>query len=176
MLAPQILLLLAANLAVAYTLENSATCGEGLQRICYGVSGGMSQDLDPEDVQYVADYLRYLSDQNEGAAKFWNMPKSIDCAEWGLPVPSGLTVLALAKHVDPRIDSSILYEDLAAAIDGGLDGPVRDQEKLVGCGKNGGQIGVQADLANSLYYTKEYNESKAKPEGIIIKLVHAPLA
>lgn len=83
------------------------------------VSGGESQQLDLEDIQYIADSLRYISDNNQGAAKFWNMPKAIDCAEWSLPVSCDCTVLALAKYINPRLDSGILYEDLAATIDGG---------------------------------------------------------
>lgn len=178
MVKPSYLIPLAAGFAVAHSLIHArAACGEGANKICYGVSGGQPQQLDPEDIQYVADYLRYIGQNNNGAAKFWNMPKAIDCAEWSLPVPDAGTVLALAKHINARVSSSILYEDLAAAIDGG-EGASNEQKKaaLAGCGANGGQLGVKANVTNKLYQTDEYKKSGAKPEGIVIKLVKAPKA
>ncbi|KAJ3491211.1 hypothetical protein NLG97_g5634 [Lecanicillium saksenae] len=151
-------------------------CGETGQKIRYGHNGGESQHVDLEDVKYVADVLRYISDNNQGPAKFWNMPKAIgDCAEWSLPVPDSGTVLALAKHISPRTNSSILYEDLARAIDGGASAtPDEAKKALYGCGTNGGQMGVTANLSNPLYNTPDYKNSGAKPEGIIIKIVRAP--
>ncbi|KAF1731024.1 hypothetical protein CRV24_009096 [Beauveria bassiana] len=174
MLLPTIAGFAVVSLASASAIFPRAACGEGAQKICYGVSGGQSQDLDPEDVQYVAQYLRYLNDQNSGKDKFWTMPKAIDCAEWSLPVPNAGTVLALAKHINNRELSSILYEDLATAIDGGKNAPDKGKNELLGCGKNGGQMGVTANTSNPLYNTAEYKSSGAKPNGIIIKLVKAP--
>ncbi|KAM0739291.1 hypothetical protein ACQRIT_007028 [Beauveria bassiana] len=147
------------SLASASAIFPRAACGEGAQKICYG---------------YVAQYLRYLNDQNSGKDKFWTMPKAIDCAEWSLPVPNAGTVLALAKHINNRELSSILYEDLATAIDGGKNAPDKGKNELLGCGKNGGQMGVTANTSNPLYNTAEYKSSGAKPNGIIIKLVKAP--
>jgi hypothetical protein len=123
----------------------------------------------------VAGYLRFISEGNEGAAKFWTMPEAKDCAEWTLPVPGAGTVLALAKHIDPGIRSSILYQDLARAIDGGQDATEPEMNKsLLGCGTHGGQYGVIANLSDPLYHTDEYKDSGAKPEGILVKLVNAP--
>lgn len=156
--------LLAASLCAASALDTRAECDEGPQRVCYA---NASQDLRPEDVKYVADYLRYLGDA--GAAKFLTMPQAADCAEWTLPVPShGGTVLALAKHIDPNITSSVLYEDLAATVAGGGQGD------LLGCGRDGGQMEAKANLENPLYGSDGYRKSGAKPEGILVKLVHAP--
>ncbi|CEJ81139.1 hypothetical protein VHEMI01284 [[Torrubiella] hemipterigena] len=86
----------------------------------------------------------------------------------------GGSVLAVAKHVNARVKSSILYEDVATAIDGGRDAKDAGANELLGCGKNGGQMGVAANLTNPLYSTKAHKDSGAKPEGIIIKLVKAP--
>ncbi|KAG6001333.1 hypothetical protein E4U21_004431 [Claviceps maximensis] len=172
-------MLSAATLAAATTnkLDTRGACGAGPNKVCYGLDGGESQNLDPEDVQYVADYLRYIGDNNQGAAKFWTMPKAIDCAEWSLPVPGAGTVLALAEHVNARISSSILYEDLASTIDGGKGASVdAKMAALAGCGANGGQLGVKVDKANPLYNTVEYRQSGAIPDGIIVKLVKAPPA
>lgn len=174
MLYNSILGLAAISMASASAILPRAGCGEGEQKICYGVHGGQSQDVDPEDVQYVAEYLRSLGKDNEGMDKFWTMPKSIDCAEWSLPVYNAGTVLALAKHTNNRVQSSILYEDLAAAIDGGKNSADKGQNELMGCGKKGGQMGVKANTSNPLYSSDEYKKTGSKPEGIVIKIVKAP--
>lgn len=85
--------------------------------------------------------------------------------------PDGGSLLTLAKHIDARIKSSILYEDLATAIDGGKDAKDAGAKEPLGCGKNGGQMGVTTNLTNPLYSTKAYKDSGAKSEGIIMKLV-----
>lgn len=172
-----LVLSLAALAAASPLLEARGQCGEGPTRVCYGVDGGESQDLNEEDIAYVAEYLRYIGDSNSGAGKFWTMPKEKigECSEWTLPIDDGGSVLALAKHISPRITSSILYEDLAAAIDGGKDAtPEQKKAALAGCGTHGGQYGATANTANPLYSSDEYKKSGAKPEGIIIKLVKAP--
>lgn len=69
-------------------------------------------------------------------------------------------------------NSSILYEDIANAIDGGANTPAdKKNDFLIGCGTNGGQVRVKANLNNPLYSTPEYKASGAKPEDIILKLV-----
>ncbi|KAM3520680.1 hypothetical protein NHJ13051_006716 [Beauveria bassiana] len=163
---------LTTGLGAASALTRHAVCSEGPKLICYGendntvAEAGGSQGLDPEDVRYVAAYLRWLGEANEGAAKFWTMARADDCAEWTLPVPNGGKVLALAKHTSPWLTSSVLYEDMATAIDG--------DKGLLRCGKQGGQVGVVANLKNPMYNTEEYKKSGAKPEGILLKLVKAP--
>lgn len=107
---------------------------------------------------------------------FGTCPRAIDCAEWTLPIENGGTLLALAKHISARVKSSILYEDLAAAIDGGLDAPDGGKKELLGCGKNGSMMGVTANLENPLYSTDSYKEGNAKPGGILVRLVEAPAA
>ncbi|KAJ3475542.1 hypothetical protein NLG97_g9421 [Lecanicillium saksenae] len=167
-------LLLSAGLAASSPLDARDPCGEGPARVCYGINGGTPQNLDVEDVKYVADYLRYLGANGSGSGKFWTMPKAVDCAEWTLPVQDGGSVLALAKHISARTLSSVLYEDLAAAIDGGVGAADGGKNELLGCGANGGMMGVRANLTNPLYSTDAYKKSGAKPDGILIKLVKAP--
>ena len=152
-----------------------AACGEKANRVCFGVDGGTSQDIDPSDLQYAADFLRYMIQDDPGA--LWTMPGGgFDCDEWMLPVEGAGTVLALAKHISPRINSSVLYTDIAATIDGGGE-QASDQdrkESLLGaCGMHGGMVGVKANMSNPAYNSAEYKNSKAKPEGIIIKIVKA---
>lgn len=62
------------SLAVAATasplLVARGQCGEGTAPVCYGVEGGESQNINPDDIQYIADYLRYLDEENSGSNKF----------------------------------------------------------------------------------------------------------
>lgn len=152
------------------------SCGEKANRVCFGLDGGTSQGIDPSDLQYVADALRYMAQDNP--ATLWTMPGSgFDCAEWTLPIEGAGTVLALAKHITPRINSSVLYTDIATTIDGGGE-HASDQdrkESLLGaCGIHGGMVGVRVNASDPAYSSAEYKNSKAKPEGIIIKIVKAP--
>ncbi|ATY66149.1 hypothetical protein A9K55_001781 [Cordyceps militaris] len=160
------LLLLAGRLSTASVLSPHSICSESAKRICYEDDGGESQGLDRAHVQYVADYLRFLG--RSGDTPFWTMPREEagGCGEWTLPVPGAAPVLPLAKHTSPWLASSVLYEDLAAAVDG--DGG------LLACGEAGGQVGVVANVTNPLYDGEEYKKTGAKPEGILMKLVRAP--
>jgi hypothetical protein len=146
--------------------------------VCYGRDGGTAQNLDPEEISYVPGYLRYLASESATPA-MWTMPTEFDCVEWTLPVPGGGTVLALAKHITPRINSSVTYEDLARTIDGGGEGASEADIKaslLGACGSSGGMVGVKVDANAPAYHTPEYLASKARPEGIIVKLVRNPEA
>lgn len=95
------------------------------------------------------------------------MPKGFDCPEWGLPVDGAVSRPPAGQAHNPRYPTSVLYEDLAAAID-------QLTPNVGSCGKNGGQIGVVANTSNPLYNTDEYKKSSAKPDGIVLKLVKAP--
>ncbi|KAL8305852.1 hypothetical protein RB597_003467 [Gaeumannomyces tritici] len=155
-------------------LSKRMACGETASLVCYGVAGGTPQNLDPEDIEYAASYLRHLADTNNNP--IWNMPTEFDCSEWTLPLFGTGTVLALAKHINPRTNSGITYYDLARTFDGGEDA-TEDQRKkslLGACGKNGGQLGVIVDESNPAYSSAEYVAAKMKPKDIIIKLVRDP--
>ncbi|CEJ81477.1 hypothetical protein VHEMI01599 [[Torrubiella] hemipterigena] len=163
---------LAACVAAKFNVP-SAACDEDNRKICYGKDGGVSQDLTLDDVQYVADHLRYLA--QTGQQLFFNMPKSDTCGEWALPVPRSGSVLALAKHIAPRVNSTVLLEDLARAVDGGENAKEEQRAKaLIGCGKNGGQVAVTPSGKDARYESDWYKASGAEPRGIIIKLVKAP--
>ena len=116
----QLCYLIAASLVAASPLlESRDSCSEGTQLICYGVSGGQSQGVSPDDVAYAASYLRYLGQNNNGTAAFLTMPAGSNCGDWTLPIDGAGTVLGLAKHVIPIANSSVLYTDIANTIDGG---------------------------------------------------------
>jgi hypothetical protein len=159
----------AAN-AARVSLQPRALYGETASLVCFGKDGGEAQDILVEDLQYVADYLRYIDAQHEdeGGAMWW-MPPAVDCAEWTLPIDGSGSVLALAKHITPRVNSSVLFSDMADTINGRADG-----KNLISCGTGGGMMGVKADLTKPAYSTEEYKASKASPEGILLKIVKMP--
>jgi hypothetical protein len=104
------------------------------------------------------------------------MPSGFDCAEWTVEVPDAGSVLLIAKHINPRMVSSVLFTDMANTLDGGVD--ASDEAKknaLIDCGTGGGMAGVKTDPSDPAYSTDAYKASKAKPEGIILKVVKAPV-
>lgn len=150
-------------------------CGEKADRVCFGVNGGTSQGVTLDDVQYVADYLRFIAEDSPTPA-LWTMPApDLGCAEWTIPIEAG-SVLALAKHISPRVNSSVLYTDIANTIDGGVNASDKEKkESLLGaCGTHGGMVGVKVNKTDPAYSSAEYKKLNAKPEGIIIKIVMAP--
>ncbi|KAM0326098.1 hypothetical protein ACHAQA_006691 [Verticillium albo-atrum] len=156
-------------------LQTRQSCVEGKTKICYGVSGGVSQGLDVEELEYLASYLRFVGQSNSGLNAFYHMPTATTCQEWAIPLPDGATTLVLAKHVSPFVKSSVLYEDIASTIDGGEEATSAQRSKaLIGCAKNGGQMGVAVNTANAAYKSAEFKASKAKADGIVIKLVKLP--
>jgi len=149
-------------------------CGEGFQRVCYGPDSGTSQNLDPEDIQYVASYLRFQADGKE-TSPIWNMPSEFQCSEWSIEIPGTGTVLALVKHINPRTNSGLSFNDLARTIDGRPDATDEQRAKSLwgGCKTNGGQLGVIVDLKDPAYNTTDYIAKKMKPADLIVKLVRA---
>jgi hypothetical protein len=150
------------------------SCGETADRVCFGTNGGTAQDIAVDDIQYAANYLRFLADNN--ANPLWTMPPEVDCSEWSLPVADAGTVLVLAKHIRPRTNSSVTYYDLARTIDGGANAtPAQLAASLLGsCGAEGGMMGVTINATDPAYYTAAYLASGAKPQDLIVKLVRAP--
>ncbi|RKU47839.1 hypothetical protein DL546_008112 [Coniochaeta pulveracea] len=136
------------------------SCFEGTSLVCYGVSGGQSQNVDVEDVQYAADLLRYEG-QSADPPGFWTFPakpRSVGCDEWTV-LTTG-TVMVLAKHTDNAINSSVLLEDIATTIDGGATATAQDQQKaIIGCAAHGGQLVVKVDTKNPAYGSDAYKAS-----------------
>ena len=92
-------ILAAASTAAAATIERRA-CGETAKRVCFGRDGGVSQNIDVEDLQWVADLLRYEGKKAKGeAGEFYTMPSGLECQEWGIDVAGAGTVYVLAKHI-----------------------------------------------------------------------------
>jgi hypothetical protein len=97
-----------------------------------------------------------------------------DCEEWSL-LDEG-TVLMLAKHNEPRVDSKVLWEDIANAIDGGEGATDAQKQKslLGGCGTYGGQLGVKVNTTNPAYATDDFKSGNVTNKGILIKIVRKP--
>ncbi|KXJ94906.1 hypothetical protein Micbo1qcDRAFT_173663 [Microdochium bolleyi] len=164
-----------ASPAAPALLQSRQSCVEGKNKICYGVSGGMSQQLDIEELEYLASYLRFVGQSNSGMSSFYQMPTGSSCQEWAIPLPEGATILILAKHVSPFVKSAVLYEDIASTIDGGESATdTQRSAALLGCAVNGGQMGVAVNTNNAAYTSTDFKASKAKADGIIIKLVKVP--
>ncbi|KAK7432070.1 hypothetical protein QQZ08_001360 [Neonectria magnoliae] len=158
--------------AFAATGAVSAEChGEKPTLHCYNGPDDNPQDLTVEDITYIGNYLRAYGLEVEGGRYFTMTAKHApDCAEWVLFTHG--SVIALAKHIDPKKDSSVLFEDIANTIDGGQQ---RDEvgPALIQCLADGGSAGVIFNGSNSAYEGKEYRENGYTPEGILIKLVNA---
>ena len=151
-------------------------CGETAAKVCFGRDGGEDQKLNADDIEYATTFLRIMG-ENEGMAAMYHMPTpDFGCAEWLIEIPNGGDLLVLAKHYNGRVNSTIHFNDIANAIDGGGPDGTADMKKnsLADCGTSGGMIGVKTDAANPVYNTPEYKAAKVKPEGILIKLVKKP--
>ncbi len=151
------------------TRTTEADCNDTDRHICYGDPDGTSQNLDVDDIAYAGLYLR----QQDGLL---TRSASADCGDWTMYQIG--TVMVLSKHLNPRINSSVAYADVAYTIDGGGDGSnISDADKkktLLGCGTHGGQTAVIVNSSNPLYATDDYKNGHNSPKGIIIKLVRAP--
>lgn len=173
MVGPTTLLVSLIGLAAASPLTEShqkRACGETGELVCYT----QSQKLKKADIKYAASYLRYLASNSDTG--LWTMPSGFGCEEWRLPLFGAETVLGLAKHINPRTNSSVAFTDIARTLDGG-ENPTEEQgaNSLLGkCGVKGGQVRVKVTQKNPAYHTPEYIESGAKPKDIIIKLVRDP--
>jgi hypothetical protein len=99
------------------------------------------------------------------------------CEEWSLCVIAASTtatanVLVLAKHIDPKVNITVHYEDLANAIDGGANANATQiANSLLGCGNHGGPVAVTADLTRPEYNGTTFASLDSSTKGIIVKLV-----
>ncbi|ETS73389.1 hypothetical protein PFICI_14994 [Pestalotiopsis fici W106-1] len=139
-------------------------------RICYTAPDNVPQDVAIEDVTFIAAYLRSYGAQVR-TGRLFNMAAADapDCGEWLLYAHG--SAQAFAKHIDNTVNSSVLFADIATTIDGGPNASTGQQAgALIGCGTDGGSLGVAVNTTNPTYsgstYPAGYNTS-----GIIIKIV-----
>ena len=168
----------ALSLTTSHFTKRDSSCDEPTSLLCFGIGNlGAPQHINKSDIEYAASALRHIASSDNNP--LWTMPPEdpSTCSEWTIPVTNSKgTLLLLAKHISPGTYSSVTYNDLARTIDGGKD--ATDEEKkdsiLGACGENGGMKGVVVDSGDEVYHSEEYVNSGAKPEGIVVKLVHAP--
>ena len=153
-----------ANLRVCY--EDEPT-----DLICYTEPDSVPQDVDIEDVAYIAAYLRaYGGETRLGRLFSMSAEETPDCGEWTLYQRG--TALAVAKHVDNTVDSSVLFRDIATTIDGGPNATPEEQEAaIMGCMSDGGSLGVLVDESAPAYSNPSYYPEGYVTDGILIKIV-----
>ncbi|RDA91591.1 hypothetical protein CP533_4627 [Ophiocordyceps camponoti-saundersi (nom. inval.)] len=154
-------------------LEPRGVCNEGTQLVCYDQA---PQGLDLADVKYAAKVLRSIARRNSDPPR-WTMssPSDVDCPEWTMTISNIGSLLVLTKQINPRIVSSVTYEDIANTIDGGEAASDADRaNSLLACGSNGGQRGVKVNKQSPAYQAADFKEGRVKARGIIIKLVKNP--
>ncbi|KAI0549665.1 hypothetical protein F4679DRAFT_546087 [Xylaria curta] len=148
---------------VCYDTENT-------DLLCYNPPDGDPQDVAIEDVAYIAAYLRAYGAQIR-TGRLFNMAAADapDRGEWSVYAHG--TALALTKHINSTVNTSVLFADIATTIDGGANAtPAQQAASLIGCGTSGGSFGVQVNTSNPAYTASTYPGGYT-PGGMIIKIV-----
>lgn len=147
--------------------------GETPELFCYTEGNGMPQNITVADLVYTAKYLRSYGRQIKPGRFFtMNANDTQGCGEWSLYTRK--STLVTIKHINDTLDSSVLFEDIATAIDGGEKATSEQQKAaLLGCGTDGGAFGVQANLSNPAYAAASYVASGYKPTGLLVKVVNS---
>ncbi|KAI2614070.1 uncharacterized protein GGS25DRAFT_32639 [Hypoxylon fragiforme] len=172
MLYSRLIKLAAATTFLAGGVAAQCNDSEGPDLLCYNESsGGVSQDVTEADIKYVASYLRSYGAQTKAGRQFtMTAADAPDCAEWTLYAHG--TVLALGKHLDSSLNSSVLFSDIADTIDGGASAtPEQQAAAIYGCSTDGGSRAVGYDPANPQYNTAAYLANGYTPKGILVKIV-----
>lgn len=149
---------------ICYSTETAALT-------CYAGNNGTPQNVTVADIQYVASYLRAYGQQTRAGRLFtMSAADATDCAEWTLYQHG--SVLATAKHIKTKLNSSVLFTDIANTIDGGASATAAQQAKaIIGCKTNGGSYGVQYNASNPAYHATTYPAGYT-PDGILIKITN----
>ncbi|KAH7311225.1 hypothetical protein B0I35DRAFT_437727 [Stachybotrys elegans] len=143
---------------------------EPKQLFCYNPPNGDPQGVEVEDVAFVAEYLRAYGGGTR-LGRLFNMAAADapDCGEWTLY--SHGTAMAVAKHIDNTVNSSVLFADIARTIDGGANAtPAQKAGAIIGCLESGGSLGVQVNASAPAYTASSYPKGYVTG-GIIIKIV-----
>ncbi|PGH19015.1 hypothetical protein AJ79_00049 [Helicocarpus griseus UAMH5409] len=115
-----------ATSAAGKTALQPGTCYEETPDLyCYTGANDIPQDVNVDDVTYIAQYLRaYGREVKTGRLFTMAAADAPDCGEWLLYARE--SAAAYAKKIDMNYDSSVLFEDIANTIDGGT-GVIRQQ-------------------------------------------------
>ncbi len=158
--------------SVPRSIKAARVCyaSEKPSQLCYTAPNNVPQDVLVEDAKFIASYLRSYGAQTR-AGRLFNMAAADapDCGEWLLYAYG--TAQAFAKHIDNKVDSSVLFADIATTIDGGANANSTQQAAaLVGCGTDGGSLGVLVNTTHPTYSGSTYPKGYVT-SGIIIKIV-----
>jgi hypothetical protein len=153
-------------------LQSARTCyaTETSAKLCYTAPDNIPQDVDVADVKFIADYLRAYGAQIR-TGRLFNMAAADtpDCGEWLLYAYG--TAQAFAKHINSTVNTSVLFADIATTIDGGAGADeTQVAGSLLGCGTDGGSLGVQVNTANPTYTGSTYPKGYVT-NGILVKIV-----
>lgn len=153
--------------------RNANICysGETAALTCYEDPNGTPQNVAVADVTFVAGYLRSYGRQTKAGRLFtMTAADAADCAEWTLY--SHGSAMATAKHIDSSLNSSVLFEDIATTIDGGVGANATQKAgAIIGCLASGGTLGVQVNATNAAYTASAYTGAGYVTGGIMIKIV-----
>ncbi|KAK8080203.1 hypothetical protein PG997_008021 [Apiospora hydei] len=140
------------------------------EKLCYTKPDNVLQDVLVNDVKFIAAYLHsYGAEVRTGRLFSMAATDAPDCGEWLLYARG--TAQAFAKHIDNTVDSSVLFADIAATIDGGAGANATQQTaSLLGCGTDGGSLGVVVDIDNPTYKSSKYPTGYVT-SGILVKIV-----
>ncbi|KAF2993712.1 hypothetical protein E8E14_002230 [Neopestalotiopsis sp. 37M] len=167
MLSPRSITLMAAGYLISGAAA-SCDATEGTELFCYTDSDSVPQNVDVADIQFVASYLRSYGQQTRDGRQFVMLAADTpNCEEYTLYQRG--SVLALGKHLDPSVNSSVLFTDIANTIDGGT-GTAKTQA-IIDCAEAGGSFGVVYNATNAQYNTTAYLSKGYTPEGILVKIV-----
>ncbi len=139
-------------------------------KLCYTAPANVPQDVLVDDVLFIASYLRSYGAQVR-TGRLFNMAAADtpDCGEW-LVYAHG-TAQAFAKHIDSKVNSSVLFADIATTIDGGANANAAEKAAaLIGCGTDGGSLGVTVNATNPAYKGSTYPAGYTT-SGTLIKIV-----
>ncbi|TRX94652.1 hypothetical protein FHL15_004424 [Xylaria flabelliformis] len=169
-----------ALISVAVAAPNGLPRSSDAQRVCYDTEtadllcytapDNTPQDVNVDDVLFIAAYLRSYGAQIR-TGRLFNMAAidAPDCGEWLLYAHG--TAQAFAKHLDNTVNSSVLFADIATTIDGGPGANATQQAfALIGCSTDGGSVGVAVNASNPTYSGSTYPAGYV-PQGILIKMV-----
>lgn len=146
--------------------------GDRISKTCYGSPNGGPQSLAIEDIVNAGAYLRSYG-RSTTPPKFLSIPAiGQDNCTFATLYTHG-TVAVKLKHFNFTYTTSVLFEDIADAIDGGETPTASSLDRSVlSCGWKGGSIGVTANATRSEYHTPGYVASGAITEGFVVGLIN----
>ena len=173
MLSNIYIILSAVTLATQASILPRDWCygGDRVAKTCYGSPNGGPQNLVVDDIVSAAVYLRSYG-RSTSPPRFLTIPAlGPDNCTFAVLYTYG-TVAVKLKHYNFTETTSVLFEDIANAIDGGETPTATSLERsVISCGWKGGSIGVTANATRPEYHSPEFLASRAITDGFVVGLV-----